>query len=137
VTYALTGMDSTVGFSVLYPMATSAGPLASDATSPTPGRPRLLEHVRAVTRARHYSPRTEKANVAWIRRFILVHRKRHPIELGAAEVTRFLSALVVDHNVAASTQNQALSAILFLYRDVLQQDLPWLEDVVLRRSTDL
>jgi integron integrase len=81
-------------------------------------------------RARHYSRRTEKAYVAWIRRFIFFHRKRHPLEMGAGEVTQFLSSLVVDKNVAASTQNQALSAILFLYRDVLEQDLPWLDDVV-------
>ena len=68
--------------------------------------------------------------MAWIRRFILFHRKRHPIDMGAPEVTQFLSSLVVAKNVAASTQNQALSAILFLYRDVLQQDLAWLDDVV-------
>jgi hypothetical protein len=73
-------------------------------------------------RARHYSWRTEKAYVAWIRRFVLFHHKRHPADMGGAEVTQCLSALAVDRNVAASTQNQALSAILFLYRDVLQQD---------------
>jgi hypothetical protein len=75
-------------------------------------------------RARHGSRRTEKAYVAWIRRFILFHGKRHPSEMGGAEVTQFLSALAVQRNVAASTQNQALSALLFLYRDVLGQELP-------------
>jgi integron integrase len=81
-------------------------------------------------RARHYSRRTEKAYVAWIRRYILFHGKRHPSEMGAPELTRYLSALAVEGNVAASTQNQALSALLFLYREVLQQDVPWLDDVV-------
>jgi integron integrase len=100
-------------------------------TSPAPGSsPRLLDRVRQTIRARHGSRRTEKAYVAWIRRFILYHGKRHPLEMGAAEVTQFLSALVIERNVAASTQNQALSAILFLYRDVLEQELPWLDDIV-------
>ena len=77
-----------------------------EATSPAPNQPRLLDRVRATIRARHYSRRTEKAYVAWIRRFILFHRKRHPTEMGGAEVTQFLSALAVDRNVTASTQNQ-------------------------------
>jgi integron integrase len=93
-------------------------------------RPRLLDRVRAALRARHYSRRTEENYVAWIRRFIFFHGKRHPAEMGAPEVTRFLTSLAVDANVAASTQNQALSALLFLYRDVLEVDLPWLHDVV-------
>ena len=98
--------------------------------SPAPQPPRLLDRVRMTLRARHGSRRTEKAYVAWIRRFILFHGKRHPSTMGGAEVTQFLSALAVQRNVAASTQNQALSALLFLYRDVLGQDLPWLDDVV-------
>jgi integron integrase len=97
---------------------------------PPPPPPRLLDRVRAALRTRHCSPRTEKAYVGWIRRFILFHDKRHPAAMGAAEVTRFLSALVVQRNVAASTQNQALSALLFLYREVLEQELPWLDDLV-------
>jgi integrase len=97
---------------------------------PTPGQPRLLDRVRAAIHARHYSRRTEKAYTAWARRFILLHGKRHPKEMGATEVKQFVSALVVDKNVAASTQNQALSAILFLYRDVPEQNLPWIDDVV-------
>src|SRR5947208_5783064 len=93
-------------------------------------KPRLLDPVRETVRARHYSRRTEDAYVAWIRRYIFFHGKRHPAEMGAAEVTRFLTALAVDGHVAASTQNQALSALLFLYRDVLEVDLPWLDGVV-------
>ena len=89
--------------------------------------PRLLDQVRELIRIRHYSIRTEQAYVQWIRRFILFHDKRHPLELGAGEVTAFLSHLAVKRNVAASTQNQALNAILFLYRDVLKCTLPWLE----------
>jgi hypothetical protein len=73
-------------------------------------------------RTRHYSRKTEKAYVGWIRRFILFHGKRHPREMGAAEITRYLSSLATTGRVAASTQNQALSAILFLYRDVLGTD---------------
>jgi len=95
-----------------------------------PEKPRLLDRVRAVVRARHYSRRTEEAYIAWIRRFIFFHGKRHPTEMGAGEVTAFLTALAVDGRVAASTQNQALSALLFLYRDVLEIDLPWLDGIV-------
>jgi integron integrase len=73
------------------------------------------------------------AYVAWIRRYILFHGKRHPAEMGAPEMTRFLTALVVDQRVSASTQNQALSALLFLYRDVLELDVPWLDGVVRAR----
>lgn len=100
-------------------------------TSPAgPPKPRLLDRVRVALRTRHYSRRTEEAYVAWIRRYILFHGKRHPAEMGALEVTRFLSALAVEGRVAASTQHQALSALLFLYRDVLDVTLPWLGEVV-------
>jgi integron integrase len=91
--------------------------------------PRLLDRVRASIRTKHYSIRTEQAYVDWIRRFILFHGKRHPIEMGKAEIEKFLTHLAVNRNVAASTQNQALSALLFLYRDVLERDMPWLDDV--------
>jgi integron integrase len=101
-----------------------------EAGPPQPAKPRLLDRVHAAARLRHYSRRTEAAYVAWIRRYIFFHGKRHPAELGAAEVTRFLSSLAVEGRVAASTQNQALGALLFLYRDVLELDLPWLDDVV-------
>lgn len=93
-------------------------------------QPRLLEQVRARARVLHYSRRTEDSYVDWIKRFIVFHGKRHPQELGAAEVESFLTALAVERNVSASTQNQALAAILFLYRRVLGVDLPWLKDVV-------
>lgn len=89
-------------------------------------RPRLLDLVREAIRRRHYSDRTEEAYVHWVKRFILFSGKRHPVGLGAAEVTAFLNHLVRERNVAASTQNQALAAILFLYKEVLAQPLPWL-----------
>lgn len=92
-------------------------------------KPRLLDQVRELLRIRHYSIRTEQAYLQWIRRFILFHGKRHPTELGAEEVTAFLSHLAIKRNVAASTQNQALNAILFLYREVIRIRLPWLDDV--------
>jgi hypothetical protein len=83
--------------------------------SPTgPQPPRLLDRVRQAIRARHYSPRTEKAYVAWIRRFIFFHRKRHPDDMGSPEVAQFLSHLATSGRVSASTQNQAFSALLFL-----------------------
>src|SRR5437867_7497874 len=85
--------------------------------------PRLLDRVRAVLRRKHYSLRTEEAYVGWIKRFILFHDKRHPQELGLPEVEAFLTDLAMQHQVAASTQNQALSALLFLYTEVLQQPL--------------
>ena len=94
-------------------------------------RPRgLLEAVRGKLRAKHYSLRTEVAYLGWIRRFIQAHRGRHPRELGGREVEAFLTLLAVQGRVAASTQNQALAALLFLYRDVLEVDLPWMENVV-------
>ena len=95
-----------------------------------PPTPRLLDRVRDAIRTRHYSRRTEKTYVAWIRRYIFFHGKRHPADMGAAEITRFLTSLAVDGKVAPSTQNQALSALLFLYREVLQQEVPWLDDLV-------
>jgi integron integrase len=96
-------------------------------------QPRLLDRVREANRLRHGSRSTEKSYIGWIRRFILFHGKRHPAEMGAPEVAQFLSSLAVEGQVAASTQNQALSALLFLYRYVLHQELPWLDDVVRAR----
>jgi integron integrase len=90
----------------------------------------LLDRVRTLIRTRHYSYRTEQSYIHWIKRYILFHNKRHPAEMGAAEVTQFLSNLAVSQKVSASTQNQALAALLFLYRNVLSIDLPWLNDVV-------
>jgi integron integrase len=92
--------------------------------------PRLLDEMHRELRLARYSRRTDKAYVGWVVRFILFHRKRHPKDMGAAEVTAFLSHLAVAGRVAASTQNQALSAILFLYRRVLKIDLPWMDEIV-------
>ena len=93
-------------------------------------KPKLLDQVRIEIRRRHYSPRTEEAYVAWIKRYILFHGVRHPREMGKSEVETFLSHLAVKKNVAASTQNQAFSAILFLYREILGIELEWLDSVV-------
>jgi len=95
-----------------------------------PSPPRLLDVVREAIRIRHYSLRTEDTYVDWVRRFILFHGKRHPRELGAPEVQAFLSHLAVDRQVAASTQNQAKAALIFLYKEVLAVDLPWLGEIV-------
>ena len=96
---------------------------------PTPKRT-LLGEVRRRLRLKHYSLRTEQAYVAWIRRFIVANEKRHPREMGGADVERFLTSLAVEGGVAAGTQNQALSALLFLYREVLRIELPWMDNVV-------
>ena len=104
--------------------------IAREAGPPAPQQPRLLDRVRAALRTRHYSRRTEKAYVHWIKRYIFFHGKRHPAEMGAAEVTAFLTALAVRDRVAASTQNQALNALLFLYREILGVELPWLDGLV-------
>jgi len=98
---------------------------ASESGSP----PRLLDQVRGRIRLKHYSLRTEQAYLDWIRRFIRFHGRRHPREMGAAEVGAFLTHLAVEGKVAASTQNQAKSALLFLYRQVLDCELPWLDNV--------
>ena len=92
--------------------------------------PRLLDVMREALRVRHYSLRTEQQYVNWVRRFLRFHHHRHPREMGAAEVSGFLTHLAVEGQVSASTQNQALSALLFLYRDVLMLNLPWLDTVV-------
>ncbi len=91
---------------------------------------RLIDQLRSAIRVRHYSIRTEQAYVQWVKRYIYFHHKRHPKEMGEKEITAFLSYLAVHRRVAASTQNQVLSAILFLYQHVLDQDLEWLHDVV-------
>src|SRR5437773_4771922 len=92
-------------------------------------KPKLLDQVRDVIRRKHLSIRTEQAYVDWIRRFILFHNKRHPAEMGEQELTEFLTHLARDVHVAASTQNQALSALLFLYKEVLRQQIGWLSNV--------
>ena len=92
--------------------------------------PKLLDQVRDKIRVKHYSIRTEKQYLQWIKRFILFHGKRHPQDMGANEVESFLTHLAVEGSVSASTQNQALSALLFLYREVLSIDLPWMDTMV-------
>lgn len=94
------------------------------------GKPRLLDQMRDQIRLKHYSIRTERVYCEWVKRFIRFHKYRHPLEMGAPEVELFLSHLAVKKNVSASTQNQALAALLFLYKQVLDQDLPWLGEVV-------
>ena len=94
------------------------------------GKPRLLDQVRDQIRLKHYSIRTERVYCEWVKRFIRFHNYRHPEEMGAAEVEAFLSDLAVRRTVSASTQNQALAALLFLYKQVLKLDLPWLGEVV-------
>ncbi len=96
--------------------------------------PKLLDRTRDRLRLKHYSIRTEEAYLQWIKRFILFHDKRHPSEMGVPEVEAFLTHLAVEGNVAASTQNQALSAILFLYKEVLGSPLPWLNNVELAQK---
>ena len=93
-------------------------------------KPSLIGVVRATLRAKHYSPRTEEAYVGWIRRFIRFHGKRHPRTMGETEVVAFLTSLALNSHVAASTQNQALSALVFMYAQVLGVELDWLQGLV-------
>jgi integron integrase len=97
----------------------------SDANRPPPGlpAPRLLHQVRQAVRVRHYSARTEETYVAWVRRFVRFNAMRHPVELGASDINRFVTALAESGKLSASTQTQALSALLFLYRHVLRADV--------------
>ena len=107
---------------------------ASPDPAAPPPPPRLLGRLRAEVRVRHYSLRTEQAYVDWARRYIRFHGMRHPQELGPAEVAAFLTHLAVQRQVSASTQAQARSALLFLYRQVLGLQLPWLEEVVVAKA---
>lgn len=100
----------------------------SDSVSPTPP-PKLLDRVRWHLRVKHYSIRTEQAYVDWIRRFILFHNKRHPDMMGEEEITSFLTHLAVERHVAASTQNQALSALLFFFQQVLDRKLDFMDKI--------
>lgn len=101
-----------------------------DTRQPIAQQPKLLDRVRIAVRAKHYSLATERSYVQWVKRFILWSGKRHPATMGAAEVTAYLTHLSVDREVSSSTQNQALSALLFLYREVLDVQLPWLDNLV-------
>ena len=93
-------------------------------------KPKLLDQVRQQIRLRNYSIRTERVYAEWIKRFMRFHAYRHPAEMGAAEIEAYLTHLAVKRDVSASTQNQALAALLFLYKQVLKQELPWLDNVV-------
>jgi Phage integrase, N-terminal SAM-like domain len=100
------------------------------AQAASPGKPKkLLEQVRDLLRLKHYSLRTERCYCDWIERFIRSHGKRHPRDLGEEELSAFLTHLARDGQVASSTQNQALSALLFLYKGVLKQEIGWLDGV--------
>jgi integron integrase len=104
--------------------------MAPVSAAPEVHSPDLLETARERLRLKHYSLRTEEAYLGWIKRFVWFHGKRHPKEMGAAEVEAFLTDLAVRRNVASSTQNQALAALLFLYKEVLGLQLPWLDEMV-------
>ena len=105
-----------------------------DIVSSAAAKPKLLDQVREAIRLRHYSRRTEESYVGWIRRFILFHQKRHPRDMGSAEVVGFLTHLAVKEQVSASTQNQALNAVIFLYRQILNRDLADLGQAVRART---
>ncbi len=112
-------------------LVSQSGPPAAAISSPAAApKPRLLDRVRQAMRARHLNPRTEDAYIGWIKRFIFFHGKRHPAEMGEAEIGRFLSSLACDSHVAASTQNQALNALLFLYHQVLEKQIGLIRGVV-------
>lgn len=98
--------------------------------STSPSTPKLLEQVRQRLRVKHYALRTEQSYLTWIRNYIIFHNKRHPREMAAAEIESFLSYLAVERAVSPATQNQALSALLFLYKEVLVIDLPWLDGII-------
>src|SRR5689334_21074627 len=95
-----------------------------------PAKPKLRDQLHAAMRTRFYSRRTEKTYWYWTKYFIYFHDKRHPAEMGADEVTAFLNWLATERKVAAATQNQALNAILFLYKHVLGKNLPWFDGLV-------
>jgi len=99
------------------------------------GAPRLIDRIRETMRVKRYSRRTEDAYLGWIRRYFVFHSKRHPSEIGAEHVTGFLTNLATDGRVSASTQNQALCALIFLYRDVLRMELPWLDEIARAKTT--
>ena len=108
--------------------------ISSSKVIPNP-KARLLDQVREVLRVKHYALRTEEVYVLWIKRYIFFHQKRHPRDMGAAEVQAFLSDLAVTQKVSASTQNQALNALVFLYDQVLHLELGFMDNLVRARRT--
>src|SRR5215467_9439360 len=103
---------------------------ATVSTPASPPKPKLLDQVRQAIRSRHYSYMTEKAYVGWVKRFIFFHNKRHPAEMGEVEIGRFLSSLATESHVSASTQNQALNAVLFLYEEILRLKIGYIDGVI-------
>ncbi len=101
------------------------------------GKPKLLDQLRQQIRVRNYSIRTEAVYAEWVKRYIRFHHYRHPAEMGAVEIEAFLTHLAVKRDVSASTQNQALAALLFLYKEVLKLDLPWLQGSYGRRNPSI
>lgn len=126
--------SSTTDQSGALPLGSDADPSSeqegADPQAARPRPPRLLDQMRDAIRVRHYSIRTEDTYVDWARRFILFHDKQHPLQMGPPEVAAFLTYLAVQRNVAPATQAQAKSALLFLYRVVLDVQLPWLDEIV-------
>ena len=108
----------------------SGQPAVDISPPPAAPKPKLLDQVRQAIRTRHYSPRTEETYVGWIKRLIFFRQKRHPAEMGEQEIARFLSSLASESHVSASTQNQALNAVLFLYREVLRKEIGYVNGVV-------
>jgi len=104
------------------------------ATAPADGKPKLLDHLREAMRSRHYSRRTEESYCNWVKRFIYFHNIRHPAEMGEPEIDAILTHLAVKEKVSASTQNQALSALLFLYRYALGREIGGLREVIRARE---
>ena len=115
-------------------MSGTSQPAVDGSSPPVPPKPKLLDQVRQAIRTRQYSYKTEKAYVGWIRRFIFFHNKRHPVDMGEAEIASFLSSLATDRRVSASTQNQALNALLFLYHQVLFKKVGYVQGVVRARQ---
>ena len=103
---------------------------ALTAGAPSSAKPKLLDQVRQAIRRRHYSDQTEKAYTHWIKRYIFFHNKRHPLEMAESEIAQFLSSLATEGRVSASTQNQALNALLFLYHEVLSKEIGLINGVV-------
>jgi integron integrase len=115
----------------VYPLNRNRFERSAAVTAPTaPSKPKLLDEVRQAIRTRHYSPRTEETYVHWIKRFIFFHNKRHPSEMAETEVAQFLSSLATESKVSASTQNQGLNAILFLYREVLRKNIGYVDCII-------
>jgi len=115
----------------VYPLNGSRSESNAAVNTPArPPKPKLLDQVQQAIRRRHYSDRTEKAYVHWIKRFIFFHNKRHPAELAEFEIAQFLSSLATEGRVSASTQNQALNALLFLYHEVLNKKIGMIDGVV-------